>query len=59
MAVGTARDTVVDTLGTPTARVTIPENGRFLEVYYYHSKGETMGAVRLVDGEVTEVQLAR
>jgi len=59
MAAGTARDTVVDTLGTPTARVTIPESGRFVEIYYYHAKGESLGAVRLSEGAVTEVQLAR
>jgi hypothetical protein len=56
---GTSREAVLDKLGTPSARVTIPENGRFLEVYYYQAKGETVGAVRLTDGEVALVQLAR
>jgi hypothetical protein len=56
---GTARSEVVEKLGTPVARVTIPEGGRFLEVYYYQARGETIGAVRLDDGAVTEVQLAR
>jgi hypothetical protein len=56
---GTTRDDVIDRLGSPVARVTIPEEGRFVEVYYYHSKGEPVGAVRLSNGTVTEVQLNR
>jgi hypothetical protein len=56
---GTARDHVVEKLGAPMARVTIPESGKFVEVYYYQARGETVGAVRLADGAVTEVQLAR
>jgi hypothetical protein len=56
---GAARDEVVEKLGTPMARVTIPEEGRFVEVYYYQNRGETLGAVRLDDGAVSEVQLAR
>jgi hypothetical protein len=59
ISTGTVREEVVEKLGTPVARVTIPESGRFLEVYYYQSGGETLGAVRLDAGEVTEVQLAR
>jgi hypothetical protein len=56
---GTTRDDVIDRLGSPAARVTIPEEGRFVEVYYYHAKGEPVGAVRLSNGTVTEVQLNR
>lgn len=55
--VGTDRDHVIERLGTPLARVTIPEAGQFQEIYYYQAKGQPVGAVRLTGGEVTAVQL--
>jgi hypothetical protein len=53
--IGQERAQVIEKLGTPAARVTIPEEGRLLEVYYYHDKGEAVGAVRLGNGAVTDV----
>ena len=59
VAEGTARKELLDKLGVPVSKITIPDGGQLREIYYYQQKGETVGAVRLVDGAVQTVTLSR
>ena len=53
--VGMKREQLLTKVGTPSSRITIPEDGQVVEVYRYRANGTTLGTVRLVDGKVTEV----
>ena len=55
IAQGTSRADVFGELGTPAARVVIPEGNTIQEVLYYQERGHTVGAVRLSAGTVTGV----
>ena len=52
---GIKREELLATVGTPSSRITIPENDQMIELYRYRAKGGTLGTVRLVGGQVTEV----
>jgi hypothetical protein len=54
---GTERSDVLTRLGTPVARLSIPESGQMLEVYQYVDRGGNLGSVRLRDGRVSEVRV--
>jgi len=55
IAAGASREQVLGNLGTPAARVVIPEGGQLHEVYYYSSGRDTVGTVRMSEGSVTGV----
>jgi hypothetical protein len=57
VATGTGRSDVLTRLGTPVARLSIPESGQLLEVYQYVDRGGNLGSVRLRDGLVSEVRI--
>lgn len=54
---GTERADVLSRLGTPVARLLMPESGQMLEVYQYVDRGGNTGSVRLTDGRVSEVHV--
>ncbi len=53
--IGMKREELLAKVGTPSSRITIPEDSQLAEVYRYRANGTTLGAVRLVDGKVTDV----
>ncbi len=54
---GTERADVLTRLGSPVARLSIPESGQLLEVYQYVDRRGKLGSVRLRDGHVSEVRV--
>ncbi len=46
-------------LGSPTTKISMPEEGRVVEIYKYSSQGVELGSIRVVDGTVAEVKAAR
>jgi hypothetical protein len=54
---GTERTDVITRLGSPAARLSIPEGGQLLEVYQYVDHRGNTGSVRLRDGRVSEVRV--
>ncbi|MBM3814817.1 MAG: hypothetical protein FJW20_24595 [Acidimicrobiia bacterium] len=56
LEVGSARGHVVANLGAPMARITMAgEQGALVEIYYYQSRGESLGSVRFNDGALSSV----
>jgi len=55
---GVTSQEMAASLGSPTARISIPEGGRLVEIYRYAAKGVELGSIRVVDGAVTEVRAA-
>ncbi|MBI3208214.1 MAG: hypothetical protein HYZ37_04835 [Candidatus Solibacter usitatus] len=58
IAKGTERYQVLDRLGRPYTRISMPEENGFVEVYAYRNPEGPVGSVRLVNGRVTNVTLA-
>lgn len=54
---GTAEN-LVAALGRPSARISIPEEGRLLEIYQYSAGGDVIGAVRLSNGVVSNIRVS-
>jgi len=54
---GTERTEVLTRLGSPVARLSIPESGQLIEVYQYVDRRGNLGSVRLRDGRVSEVRV--
>ncbi len=54
---GAPRKEVLAKLGTPSARITIPDGDRLVEIYRYAAKGEGVGVLRLTDGVVSTVRV--
>ena len=52
---GLKREELLASVGTPSSKIIIPDGARMVEIYRYRANGETLGAVRLVDGKVSEV----
>ena len=52
---GLKREDLLASVGTPSSKIIIPDGARMVEIYRYRANGETLGAVRLVDGKVSEV----
>lgn len=50
---------VLAKLGTPASTISMFDDGHFVEVLRYMSQETTLGVVRLSDGTVSSVQLAR
>jgi hypothetical protein len=49
---------VLAALGAPAARITIPEQGRLLEIFRYSARGQLLGTIRLENGQVVSVEPA-
>jgi hypothetical protein len=54
---GASRQDVVAKLGTPFARIFIPEEGGMSEIYQYSSRGKLIGSLRLTNGVVSNVRV--
>jgi hypothetical protein len=54
--VGTTEKDLVEALGRPTSRITIPEEGHMLETYQYRANGKQLGTVRLDNGQVVTIE---
>jgi hypothetical protein len=54
VATGMHRDELLR-LGSPSAKISMYEDGRLLEIYRYVSSGTNLGTVRLLDGSVSNV----
>ena len=52
---GMLRDSVL-ALGSPSARITMYDDGHMLEIYQYRNQTLASGTVRLRDGEVSAVE---
>ncbi|MBL8212308.1 MAG: hypothetical protein JNK87_16455 [Bryobacterales bacterium] len=50
---GATRDQLADRMGKPTAKITMAEDGKLVEVYTYRNAG----TVRVVDGTVADIRL--
>jgi hypothetical protein len=50
---GASRQDVLARLGKPSARITIPDGDRLVEIYQYAAKGERLGSLRFTDGLVS------
>jgi hypothetical protein len=58
--IGASEKDVVDALGVPASRVTIPDDdGHLRESYQYWAKGSQIGTVRLDNGYVVKVEARR
>ena len=55
---GTREEALTASLGAPSSRITIPEDGHLLEILRYSAHGELLGAIRVDNGEVVNVQPA-
>jgi Flp pilus assembly pilin Flp len=54
---GASRQDVLAKLGTPSARITIPDGDGLVEIYQYAAKGERLGSLRLTDGVVSAMRV--
>lgn len=52
---GGAREEVFAALGTPSARITIPDEGHLIEILSYSNGSRRLGSVRLDNGQVVSV----
>lgn len=50
---GATRDQLADRMGKPSAKITMAEDGKLVEVYTYRNAG----SVRVVDGTVADIRL--
>jgi hypothetical protein len=57
ITLGTTREELISRLGKPSSRLSIPESGKLTELYHYAANGTHLGFVRLINGEVSTVQL--
>jgi hypothetical protein len=55
---GISAQNTIAALGRPSARISIPEEGRLLEIYQYSANGHVIGAVRLSGGVVSGVRIS-
>lgn len=53
VSAGATRDQLADRMGRPSAKITMAEDGKLVEVYTYRNAG----TVRLVDGTVADIRL--
>lgn len=52
---GLRREELLASVGTPSSKIIIPEGAQMIEIYRYRANGGTLGAVKLLDGRVSEV----
>lgn len=53
--VGLSEKELVDALGKPASKVTIPDDGHLVEICQYWANGKQIGTVRLDNGQVVNV----
>jgi hypothetical protein len=58
IASGASRGDVVGSLGVPSARITMDDNGHLVEILQYTANGSRVGSVRCSDGRVESVNAA-
>mgnify|MGYP005852399927 CR=1 FL=1 len=56
--VGASREDLVARLGSPAARIIIPDQGGLREVYFFSGRGRHLGTVELTRGEVNAINLS-
>ncbi len=56
---GSNEGEVLATLGQPSSKITIPDEGHLTEILHYSSHGQPLGAVRVDNGQVVSVDPAR
>jgi len=54
--VGTTEQELVATLGRPSSRITIPDEGHMLETYQYRANGKPLATIRLDNGQVVTIE---
>ena len=52
---GAARSDVIGSLGAPSGRITMDDNGHLVEILQYSAQGSRVGSVRVSDGKVESV----
>jgi len=55
---GTKEQDLRASLGTPTSKVTIPDDGHLIEILRYTAGGQLLGVIRVDNGEVVNVEPA-
>lgn len=56
---GSARQDVFAALGTPSSRITIPDEGHLIEILSYSDGARRLGSVRMDNGQVVSVSTAQ
>ena len=56
LQVGSKEQDCIAALGTPSSRITIPEEGHMTELLRYSARGQLLGTIRLDNGQVVNVQ---
>jgi hypothetical protein len=54
--IGTSEKDLVEALGRPHSRITIPEEGHMLETLQYRANGKPLGTIRLDNGQVVTIE---
>lgn len=54
--IGTTEKDLVEALGRPTSRISIPEEGHMLETYQYRANGKPLATIRLDNGQVVTIE---
>ncbi len=59
VASGASQSEVLGSLGVPSARIVMDDNGHLVEILQYSSKGSRVGSIRCTDGKVESVSAAQ
>ena len=59
VATGVSQSAVIGSLGTPAARISMDDNGHYVEILEYMANGNRVGSVRCSDGRVESVNTAQ
>ena len=54
--IGTSEKDLVEALGRPNSRITIPEEGHMLETLQYRANGKPLATIRLDNGQVVTIE---
>jgi hypothetical protein len=57
--VGTTERDLIEALGRPSSRISIPEEGHMLETYQYRANGRPLATIRLDNGQVVTIDAAQ
>ena len=59
VATGASQSAVIGSLGTPAARISMDDDGHYVEILEYTANGSRVGSVRCSDGRVQSVNAAQ
>jgi len=59
VATGASQSAVIGSLGTPAARISMDDDGHYVEILEYTANGSRVGSVRCSDGRVESVNTAQ